>query len=44
MYPGPILTLADSLFGPADPAPDSTLAAPDWVDALGGDYLYAHVA
>ena len=24
--------------------PIPTLAAPDWVDALGGDYLYAHVA
>ena len=44
MHPDPVIPLADSLFEPEDPAPDPTLAAPDWVDALGGDYLYAHVA
>ena len=36
MYPDPVIPLADSLFEPEDPAPDPTLAAPDWVDALGG--------
>ena len=44
MYPNPVIPLAGSLFAPEDPAPDPTLTAPDWVDALGGDYLYAHVA
>jgi len=44
MYPDPIMPLADSLFEPQDPVPDPSLGAPDWVDALGGDYLYAHVA
>ena len=44
MHPDPVIPLADSLFEPVDPAPDPTLAAPDWVEALGGDYLYAHVA
>ena len=44
MYPKPVIPLAGSLFEPEDPAPDPTLTAPDWVDALGGDYLYAHVA
>ena len=44
MYPDPVMPLADSLFEPEDQAPDLTLAAPDSVDGLGGDYLYAHVA
>ena len=44
MHPDPVMPLADSLFEPVDPAPDPALAAPDWVEALGGDYLYAHVA
>ena len=44
MYPDPVIPLADSLFEPEDPAPDPTLPEPDWVGALGGDYLYAHVA
>jgi hypothetical protein len=44
MHPDPIIPLADSLFEPEDPAPDPTLPKPDWVRALGGDYLYAHVA
>ena len=44
MHPDPVIPLADSLFEPEDPAPDPTLTAPDWVNALGGDYLYAHVA
>ena len=44
MHPDPIISLADSLFEPEDPAPDPTLPEPDWVGALGGDYLYAHVA
>ena len=37
MHPDPVIPLANSLFAPEDPAPD-------WVDALGGDYLYAQVA
>ena len=44
MHPDPIMPLADSLFEPEDPVPDPSLGAPDWVDALGGDHLYAHVA
>ena len=44
MYPDPIIPLADSLFEPEDPPPDPALPEPDWVGALGGDYLYAHVA
>lgn len=44
MNPNPVIPLANSLFEPEDPAPDPTLTAPDWVDELGGDYLYAHVA
>ena len=44
MYPDWVIPLADSLFEPEDQAPDLTLAAPDSVDGLGGDYLYAHVA
>jgi len=44
MHPDPVMPLATSLFEPEDPLPDPALTAPDWVDALGGDYLYAHVA
>ena len=44
MWTDPILPLAESLFLPADPSPDSSMPEPDWVDALDGDYLYAHVA
>ena len=44
MWTDPILPLAESLFLPADPAPDPSMPEPDWVDALDGDYLYAHVA
>ncbi len=40
----PILPLAESFFLPADPSPDPSMPEPDWVDALDGDYLYAHVA
>ena len=40
MHSDPIIPLVDSLFESEDP----TLTSPDWVDALGGDYLHAHVA
>ena len=44
MWMDPILPLAESLFLSADPSPDPSMPEPDWVDALDGDYLYAHVA
>ena len=44
MWSDPILPLAESLFLSADPSPDASMPEPDWVDALDGDYLYAHVA
>ena len=44
MWTDPILPLAESLFLPVDPSPDPSMPEPDWVDALDGDYLYAHVA
>ena len=44
MHPDPIMPLSESLFEPVDPPHDPKLKAPDWVEALGGDYLYAHVA
>ena len=44
IWTDPILPLSESLFLPADPSPDSSMPEPDWVDALDGDYLYAHVA